>query len=65
MSKAITPPSSSPFARIQYEQARLDLLALRGSMAEVSDRKAARAWAEAFGKLHVRIGSFRTSLDML
>jgi hypothetical protein len=54
-----TPSSSSalvsPFACIQYDQARRDLQAHHGAIAGVSDKPAARAWAVKFGQLMVSL----------
>jgi hypothetical protein len=54
------PPSASqasvsPFARIAYEQARSDLRALHDTIAGISDKIAARTWAEKFGQRMVRL----------
>lgn len=45
----------SPFACIQYDQARRDLQKHHGAVVGVFDKPAARAWALKFGQLLVRL----------
>ena len=63
-----SPPSSitsSEFARYPFMKARLALLGHHGTLASVSNKQVARAWAEEFGKLKVCPGFFLCSRVVL